>query len=207
LRSFPLDGNLEASSDESKGSINIQIAKEALKLQLAAQNMAEHVTATASLRLKKGGELFSALLESLQAVSVAAALLLADTDPVLRRVARNVRAEDIQSNLVAARECFDRCYSDCNSDASGGGGASGFEWVDGVVVQALKRGHWLLIDNVNLCSASVLDRLNSLLEPNGTLLLTESGAGTVLTPHPDFRVFFAMDASLGINTAIYVLHI
>ena len=74
---------------------------------------------------------------------------------------------------------------------------SGFEWVDGVVVQALKKGHWLLIDNVNLCSASVLDRLNSLLEPGGTLLLTESGVGTILTPHPDFRIFFSMDPSHG----------
>ena len=26
-----------------------------------------------------------------------------------------------------------------------------FEWVDGILVEALKRGTWLLIDNVNFC--------------------------------------------------------
>ena len=26
-----------------------------------------------------------------------------------------------------------------------------FEWVDGQLVQALKHGYWLLIDNVNFC--------------------------------------------------------
>lgn len=26
-----------------------------------------------------------------------------------------------------------------------------FEWVDGIFVNALKKGHWLLIENVNFC--------------------------------------------------------
>ena len=32
-----------------------------------------------------------------------------------------------------------------------------FEWVDSLLVKALRHGHWLLVDNVNLCSSSVLD--------------------------------------------------
>ena len=40
------------------------------------------------------------------------------------------------------------------------------------MVRALKSGHWLLLDNANLCSGAVLDRLNGLLEPNGRLLVT-----------------------------------
>jgi MoxR-like ATPase len=79
----------------------------------------------------------------------------------------------------------------------GADGSSGFEWVDGIIVRAVTQGKWLFIDNINLCSASVLDRLNSLLEPNGSLLLTECGDGRVVTPHPDFRIFFAMDPALG----------
>ena len=31
------------------------------------------------------------------------------------------------------------------------GGGGKFEWVDGLLVQALKEGDWLLIDNVNFC--------------------------------------------------------
>ncbi|KAJ2476468.1 AAA ATPase midasin, partial [Coemansia sp. RSA 2320] len=56
----------------------------------------------------------------------------------------------------------------CDAEAFAGLKVAGkFEWVDGVLVEALIHGHWLLIDRANLCSASVLDRLNGLLEPNG----------------------------------------
>jgi midasin (ATPase involved in ribosome maturation) len=43
-------------------------------------------------------------------------------------------------------------------------GASHFEWVDSVLVSAIEHGHWAVFENANLCNASVLDRLNSLLE-------------------------------------------
>ncbi|XP_064629159.1 midasin-like [Lineus longissimus] len=82
---------------------------------------------------------------------------------------------------------------------SGGGGQ--FEWVDSVLVEALKNGDWLLIDNVNFCSPSVLDRLNALLEPNGILTINERGVidGEIpsVKPHPDFRLFLAMDPKHG----------
>lgn len=76
-----------------------------------------------------------------------------------------------------------------------------FEWVDGVLVKALEQGSWLVLDNANLCSASVLDRLNSLLEPNGFLSINEhcgpDGEPKVVRPHPEFRIFLTMDARFG----------
>lgn len=80
--------------------------------------------------------------------------------------------------------------------------AGHFEWVDGVLVRALERGEWLLVDNVNFCSPAVIDRLNALLEPGGSLLISEcgvdaSGSPRLVTAHPSFRVFFAMNAALG----------
>ncbi|KAF8853024.1 midasin [Acephala macrosclerotiorum] len=76
-----------------------------------------------------------------------------------------------------------------------------FEWVDGVLVKALEQGQWLVLDNANLCSASVLDRLNSLLEPNGFLSINEhcgpDGEPKVIRPHPEFRIFLTMDARFG----------
>ncbi|XP_056150027.1 midasin [Lampris incognitus] len=73
----------------------------------------------------------------------------------------------------------------------------GFEWLDGMLVQALQAGDWLLMDNVNFCSPSVLDRLNALLEPGGSLTINERGVidGTTpqITPHPNFRLFLTMD--------------
>ncbi|XP_030636974.1 midasin [Chanos chanos] len=77
----------------------------------------------------------------------------------------------------------------------------GFEWLDGTLVQALQAGDWLLMDNVNFCSPSVLDRLNALLEPGGSLTINERGVidGTTptITPHPNFRLFLTMDSMHG----------
>ncbi|XP_033739322.1 midasin-like [Pecten maximus] len=82
-----------------------------------------------------------------------------------------------------------------------GSGGGAFEWADSVLVQALQAGHWLLIDNVNFCSASVLDRLNALLEPHGVLNINErgviDGAIPTIKPHPNFRLFLAMDPKFG----------
>jgi len=72
-----------------------------------------------------------------------------------------------------------------------------FEWIDGALTQAVEQGHWVLLDNANLCNPTVLDRLNPLLEPEGCLLLNEAGSTDgqprILTAHPDFRLFLAMD--------------
>lgn len=76
-----------------------------------------------------------------------------------------------------------------------------FEWVDGILVRALQQGAWLILRDANLCSSSVLDRLNSLLEPNGQLAINErqstSGKETILRPHPNFRMFLTMDPRQG----------
>ncbi|KAG5638685.1 hypothetical protein H0H81_011065 [Sphagnurus paluster] len=76
-----------------------------------------------------------------------------------------------------------------------------FEWVDGPLVQAIKCGHWLLMDGANLCNPSVLDRLNSLCEQDGLLTLSErgyvEGKVEVLRPHPNFRLFMTVDPQYG----------
>lgn len=80
-------------------------------------------------------------------------------------------------------------------------GASQFEWVDGPLIKAMKSGHWLLMDGANLCSPSVLDRLNSLCESDGFLVLSEKGFvdGQVqlIKPHPNFRLFMSVDPQYG----------
>ncbi|RDB14764.1 Midasin [Hypsizygus marmoreus] len=79
--------------------------------------------------------------------------------------------------------------------------AGRFEWVDGPLVQAMKLGHWLLMDGANLCNPSVLDRLNSLCEQDGFLTLSErgyvEGKVQVLRPHPNFRLFMTVDPQYG----------
>ncbi|PPQ81251.1 hypothetical protein CVT26_015129 [Gymnopilus dilepis] len=79
--------------------------------------------------------------------------------------------------------------------------AGQFEWIDGPLVKAMKLGHWILLDGANLCGPSVLDRLNSLCEPDGCLTLSERGLveGEVqqIKPHPNFRIFMAVDPHHG----------
>ncbi|KAL8641583.1 MAG: hypothetical protein Q9228_001620, partial [Teloschistes exilis] len=76
-----------------------------------------------------------------------------------------------------------------------------FEWIDGILVRATVEGKWLVLDNANLCSPSVLDRLNSLLEPNGVLNIAEQrsadGSARVVKPSPAFRLFLTMDPQHG----------
>ncbi|XP_072355863.1 midasin [Scyliorhinus torazame] len=87
------------------------------------------------------------------------------------------------------------------SQSLDGGNRGTFEWVNGMLVQALNSGDWLLLDNVNFCSPSVLDRLNALLEPGGVLTISERGVidGTspTVVPHPNFRLFMTMDPAHG----------
>ena len=76
-----------------------------------------------------------------------------------------------------------------------------FEWIDGSLIEAIVRGHWVVFDNVNFCNASVLDRLNSLLENNGFLLINEcglvDGKERIIYPHNNFRIFFVMNPAFG----------
>ncbi|KAJ8669610.1 hypothetical protein QAD02_000869 [Eretmocerus hayati] len=104
------------------------------------------------------------------------------------------KLEDIESDLKKLRALVeqDKCLN--------AGGK--FEWVDSVLVKCLQEGTWLLIDQVNLCSPAVLDRLNGLLEPNGVLSIGERGVdndGNVVTvkPHKNFRLFLTMDPKFG----------
>lgn len=76
-----------------------------------------------------------------------------------------------------------------------------FNWFDGMLVRAVTHGGWLVLDNANLCHPSVLDRLNSLLEPKGSLVISNcsqnDGSARVLTPHPNFRLFLTADPRYG----------
>jgi midasin len=73
-----------------------------------------------------------------------------------------------------------------------------FEWVDGTLTRAVEQGGWVLLRGANLAAPAVLDRLNALLEPGGTLVLNEAGSPggggpRVVTPHPDFRLILALN--------------
>ena len=65
----------------------------------------------------------------------------------------------------------------------------------------MKEGAMLLVDEISLADDSVLERLNSVLEPERTLVLAEKGAGEltsgedvdVLVAHEDFKIIGTMN--------------
>ncbi len=73
-----------------------------------------------------------------------------------------------------------------------------FEWRDGPLVDALKNGMDFLVDEISLADDSVLERLNSLLEEERTLLLAENVGGeetSAIKAHTAFRLVATMNPS------------
>lgn len=73
----------------------------------------------------------------------------------------------------------------------------GWTWQDGAVVNAMRDGYWLILDELNLAEPQILERLNSVLEAHPTLVKTEhdnSVIGSTENPvHPHFRIFATLN--------------
>ncbi|XP_038899709.1 midasin isoform X2 [Benincasa hispida] len=70
-----------------------------------------------------------------------------------------------------------------------------FTWQDGPLVQAMRDGDMFLIDEISLADDSVLERINSVLEPERKLALAEKGGEFLetVTAHPEFCLFATMN--------------
>ncbi|KAL5697769.1 hypothetical protein ACHQM5_028886 [Ranunculus cassubicifolius] len=76
-----------------------------------------------------------------------------------------------------------------------------FEWVTGILINAIERGEWIVLENANLCNPTVLDRINSLVEPSGSITINEcglvDGRPVVLCPNKKFRLFLTVNPKFG----------
>ena len=71
-----------------------------------------------------------------------------------------------------------------------------FEWQDGPLIDALKNGDDFLIDEISLADDSVLERLNSLLETERSILVSENSINEhadIIYAHKEFRIFATMN--------------
>jgi MoxR-like ATPase len=70
----------------------------------------------------------------------------------------------------------------------GGETGSVTKWNDGVLPDAMKKGYWLICDELDMAEPNILSLLHPVLEPHGKLVLKENG-GEVIVPHKNFRIF------------------
>ena len=70
-----------------------------------------------------------------------------------------------------------------------------FAWVDGPLTRSAKSGNLFLIDEISLADDSVLERINSVLEIDRTLMLSEKhgGGDEQIVAHADFKIMATMN--------------
>jgi len=61
-------------------------------------------------------------------------------------------------------------------------------WIDGALPMALKKGYWLICDEIDFAEPQILAVLNAVLEEGGEFTLKEKD-GEVIKPHKNFRIF------------------
>ncbi|KAJ8669608.1 hypothetical protein QAD02_000867 [Eretmocerus hayati] len=75
-----------------------------------------------------------------------------------------------------------------------------FSFIEGSLIKALKEGHWVLLDEINLASAETLECLSGLLEgSSGSLSLLERGDRDPVKRHPDFTMFACMNPATDVG--------
>lgn len=70
----------------------------------------------------------------------------------------------------------------------------GTYWVNGVLVDAMQSGDWILLDEINACLPEIAFCLHSLLDDDRMVVLMEYD-GRIVRPHPNFRLFASMNPS------------
>lgn len=70
----------------------------------------------------------------------------------------------------------------------------GTYWVNGVLVDAMEAGDWILLDEINATLPEIAFCLHSLLDDDRMVVLMEYD-GRIVRPHPNFRLFASMNPS------------
>jgi midasin len=72
-------------------------------------------------------------------------------------------------------------------------GKLGFQ--EGILVEAVRKGYWVILDELNLAPSEVLEALNRLLDDNRELHIVETQK--VIKAHPAFRIFATQNPTEG----------
>ena len=98
------------------------------------------------------------------------------------------------------RDLLERVTSFTAMFASGQRRHFAFSFVEGPLVRAVRQGHWILLDEINLASPETLDCLAPLLQSrHGSIVLTERGDLTPVPRHAQFRLFACMNPATDVG--------
>jgi MoxR-like ATPase len=112
--------------------------------------------------------------------------------PASREVLERARAEGRGLSLVESRRI----------GVAEGLRISDWRWQDGAVPDAMIRGRWLILDEINLAEPQVLERLNPVVERHPTLVVSENG-GFRIGPGGDSEVHRGFHLFATMNPADY----
>ncbi|KAF8711008.1 ATPase, partial [Rhizoctonia solani] len=166
--------------------------------ELSLRNLLSHINTFLEMALVLTGSLNSKLTNLSQ--SLATALEASGPEKSAHSVSllKEIRHQLVELHGSTSSKVVDRIDNFILQDPSSSGR---FEWIDGPLVKAMKEGQWLVLDHCNLCNPAVLDRLNSLCETDGVLVLSERGTIDgeipVIVPHPNFRLFMLLNSRYG----------
>lgn len=62
-------------------------------------------------------------------------------------------------------------------------------WTDGILTDAMRKGEWVVLDEINAALPEVLFVLQSIMDDDGYLVLNEKDDREIVKKHPNFRLF------------------
>ena len=106
----------------------------------------------------------------------------------------------IQAQLKTEQRLLNDCLATIRRyDQSGSDDGKGFHFVESLLVEALRKGEWVLLDNLSAAPSDVVERILSLAETPQTLHLFESPGNETLSSdggiEPEFRLFATVNSS------------
>ena len=122
-----------------------------------------------------------------------AVLLIGETGTgktgLVKEIAKEQGRELVRINLTG-QTGVDEIIGKYLANASKGG----TYWIDGALVTAMKKGQWIVLDEINMALPEVLAKLHSLMDDDRKIFLNEKDDEIVI-PHKDFRLFATMNPS------------
>lgn len=125
---------------------------------------------------------WSTLFKVMDRVCESASTKCTDIDLLERWAAFRGRIHRLESNKLNEKGCL------------------AFAFIEGSLVKAMKSGHWILLDEINLAETETLQCLSAVLDsPDQSVLLLDKADGLPVVRHPDFRLFACMNPATDVG--------